>query len=431
MIMNLLKKIVSWCLIHKNRIIIGGIIVIGSSLIGYLLFHSQPVKYTYITQPVQKGTLINDVTGTGNLEYAQSSVVNSQVSGYVTSIDVHEGQIVTAGEKLYQVQNSNLTTQADKYYAAYLQDKQVVSNDQTTIIQDQNNLNNLNTTVTADQQPTATPLQQQALSTTEQQQTVARQQLNTAQLALVAAQANENADWETYVNQLSTINQMNVTAPISGMITNINISPGQYLSGSAGGAAAANNPQMLIVNPKSLVADITLNEVDVVKVRSGQNVQLTFNAINSLNLTGTVTSINPIGTISQGVVTYSIVVTPSLFNSQLKSGMSVTATITTEVKNNVIYIPSSAIKSNSSGQYVQILRNNRPVNLTVQTGLVTNNGTEITKGLQVGEKIITQTISNQLPKSLNTSQVNGLLKLNGGGKASGLFGGGKAGKSKL
>ena len=430
--MNLLKKIVRWCLVYKSRLLIGAVIVIGGGLIGYFLFRPQSVKYTYITQPVQKGTLINDVTGTGNLEYAQSSVVNSQVSGYVTSMDVQQGQTVKAGEKLYQVQNSSLTAQADKYYAAYLQDKQVVSNDQTTITQDQNNLNNLNATVAADQQPTATPSQQQSLNTAKQQQTVARQQLNTAQLALAADQANENADWAAYVNQLSTINQTNVTAPISGVIANINISPGQYLSGSAGSAAAVNNPQMLIVNPKSLVADITLNEVDVVKVKPGQNVQLTFNAINGLNLTGTVTSINPIGTISQGVVTYSIVVTPSLFNSQLKSGMSVTAAITTEVKNNVIYIPSSAIKSNSSGQYVQILRNNRPVDLTVQTGLVTNNGTEIIKGLQVGEKVITQTISNQLPKSLNTSQVGGLLKLNGGGgKAGGLLGSGKAGRGKL
>jgi len=428
--MNLLKKIGQRLLIHKTALLISGIIIIAG-IIGYSLFHSQPTKYTYITQPVQQGTLINDVTGTGNVDYSQSSTVNSQVSGSVSTVDVQQGQMVTAGETLYSVQNSSLSTQADKLYAAYLQDKQALSNDQTTITQDQNNLNNLNATVAADQQPTATPTQQQSLGTTEQQQTVAQQQLSTAQLAISAAQANEYADWEAYTNQLAIIAESNVTAPISGMVASINVSPGQYVSGSAGSAAATNNPEMLIVNPSSLVATITLNEVDAAKVQQGQDVQLTFNAINGLSLTGTVTSINPIGTISQGVVTYSIVVTPSLSNSQLKSGMSVTADITTEIKNNVISVPSSAIKTNSSGEYVQILRNNQPVNITVQTGIVTNNGTEITNGLQVGEKVITQIISNQLPKSLNNSQAGGLLKLNGGGGKGGALGGGKAGRGKL
>jgi len=426
-----LKRILSLIAKHRSLLIIGSIvIIIGIGV--YAVLNPQPIKYRYITQPAEQGTLINDVVGTGNLTYAQSSDVNSQVSGTVSNITVQAGQMVTAGQPLFSILNNGLAAATDKLYASYLQDKQAVSSDQTLIIQEQNSLNNDNANVANDQASTATPSQQQSLATAEQQQIVARQQLSTAQLALTADQATERADWASYSAQLTTDNEANVTAPISGLVVNINISPGQYVSGSTGSAAAANNPDMLIVNPSSLEAAITLNEVDAVKVQSGQNAQLTFNAIPGLNLTGTVSSVNPIGTITQGVVTYNVVVALSASNQQLKSGMSVTANITTEAKNNVISIPSTAIKNNSSGEYVQVLQNNKPVNVNIQTGIVTNNGTEVTSGIKAGELIITQTLSSKLPKSLNSLQGgSNLLKLSGGGGRGGGGGGAKTHAGKL
>ncbi len=423
------KKMLGIAAKHRILITAGTIIfIIGLGI--YAVLNPQPAKYTYITQPVQEGTLINDVSGTGNLAYAQSSAVNSQVSGTVSAINVSQGDTVTAGESLFSISNPSLSDTADKLYATYLKDKSSVSGDQTLIIQDQNNLNNDNASIATDQQPTASPSQQQALANAQQQQAVDSRQLATAQLALTADLANELADWSAYSTQLTTINEENVVSPINGMVASINVAPGQNVSGSAGGAAAANNPEILIVSPSSLDASITLNEVDAVKVQTGQTVQLSFNAIPGLSLTGTVASISPLGTISQGVVTYSATVALSVANPQLKSGMSVSANITTEAKNNVISVPSTAIKTNSSGgQYVQILSKGKPLNVDVQTGIVTNNGTEITHGLSVGEAVITQTISSKLPKSLS-SPLNGsnLLKLNGGGSGRG---GAKAHAGKL
>jgi multidrug efflux pump subunit AcrA (membrane-fusion protein) len=109
--------------------------------------------------------------------------------------------------------------------------------------------------------------------------------------------------------------------------------------------------------------------------------------------------------------------------------MSLTANITTEKINNVISVPSTAIKSNHTGEYVQILVNGKPIKVNVKTGLITNNGTEITSGLKSGEKVITQIISNKPSKSLNSLQSSGnLLKLNGG---SGGRGGAKVRAGKL
>ncbi len=421
------KKIVSLASKHRTLITVGVVIVIVI-LGGYIILNPQPTKYTYITQPVSEGTLINSVSGTGNLIYGQSTAINSQVAGTITTINVKPGDMVTPGTPLYSISNPSLSVTADKLYASYLKDKQIVSGDQVTINQDQNNLYSANANVTTDQQPNATLLQQQSLANALQQQSIDLQQLTTAQLALTADLATEHADWKAYMAQLTSISDENIVASTNGMVASVNISPGQYVSGSSSGAAATNNPDVLIVNPSNIEALITLNEVDAAKVQTGQTVQLSFNAIPGLNLTGTVTSINPIGTISQGVVTYNATVALNLTNSQLKSGMSVTANITTEVKNNVLSVPSIAIKnSNNGGSYVQILNSGKPLDVNVQTGIVTNNGTEITSGLKAGESVITQIISNKLPQSLNNS-LNGsnLLKINGGGR-----GGGKAHAGKL
>lgn len=411
-------------LIGTHKRLSAGLVLLAVAVAAYAVFHSPPVKYTYITQTVEPGTLINDVTGTGNLAYGQSAGVNAQTAGTVATVDVQSGQTVAAGAPLYTVQSSALNAQVTKAYETYLQDKQTLANAQINVTQYQNSVNNLEATIAADQQPGATPQQQQGLAAAQAQLNLALQQLAAARLAVSIAATSENADWQSYQSQLS---QGTVTAPMAGTVVSVAVSPGQQVSASAGTAAGTSNPSVLIVNPGSLQAVVSLNEVDAAKVTPGQKAQLTFSAINGLALAGTVVSVNPIGTVSQGVVTYNVVIGLGAGNPQLKSGMSVSASITTQYKNNVISAPASAIKTGTSGQYVQILQNGKPQDVNVQTGIVTNNGTEITSGLKPGEKLITQVVSNQPAPSFgnNGPAGNGLLKLGGGGGFKGGRGGPK------
>lgn len=84
-----------------------------------------------------------------------------------------------------------------------------------------------------------------------------------------------------------------VRAPFDGIVTNVNIKKGDSVSG---GTAIAT----LIT--KQSIAEISLNEVDVAKVKIGQKVTLTFDAIDSLNMTGEVADIDALGTVTQGAL---------------------------------------------------------------------------------------------------------------------------------
>ena len=105
------------------------------------------------------------------------------------------------------------------------------------------------------------------------------------------------------------------------------------------------------------------------KVKVGQKVTLTFDAIEDLSITGEVAEIDTLGTVSQGVVNYAVKIVFDTQDERVKSGMSVSAAIITDVKQDVLLVPNAAVKSNDE-QYVEVLENNIPRNQTVETGLI-------------------------------------------------------------
>ena len=210
----------------------------------------------------------------------------------------------------------------------------------------------------------------------------AKQAITNAQLAVTSAQLNLDSAQVTLQNAQTAAAERTVTAPISGTITALSIANGDSVGASSGGGSSATGSGvMTITNVNMFQVVVTLAETDVVGVKLGQQVVLTFDALPNLTLTGKVTEIDVNGTNSQGVVSYNVTITPDVGDASVKGGMSVTANIITQVATDVLAVPNAAVKSNSSGSYVQILQNGQPQDVTVQTGLVTDSYTQITSGL--------------------------------------------------
>ena len=97
------------------------------------------------------------------------------------------------------------------------------------------------------------------------------------------------------------------------------------------------------------LATIVLNEVDVAKVKLGEKATLTFDAIPDLTIAGQVSEIDSVGTVSQGVVNYNVKISFATQDDRVKSGMSVDATIITDIAQNVVVVPNGAIKTANNG----------------------------------------------------------------------------------
>jgi RND family efflux transporter MFP subunit len=224
-----------------------------------------------------------------------------------------------------------------------------------------------------------------------------------------------------------------VTSPIDGVVAKISATMAEQVSN---GTAVAT-----VVTPNEY-ATISLNEVDAAKVSVGQKSTLTFDAVNGLSIAGTVSEVDGIGTVSQGVVTYNVQISFDSEDSRVKPGMSVNAAIITAADQNVLVVPSAAVKTQGNTSYVQELGQKYstaqevagvtsitlPKNFPVTIGLSDGTNTEIDSGLSAGDQVITKTTITTGSSASTKSTATAATTRTGGG---GGFGGGGGGASVL
>lgn len=226
-----------------------------------------------------------------------------------------------------------------------------------------------------------------------------------------------------------------IRAPFGGIIAQLQLKKGDSVS-----------PSTILgtLITKQKLAEISLNEVDVAKIKIGQKATLTFDAIPGLTITGQVAEIDAIGTVSQGVVTYKVKIVFDTQDERIKTAMSVSAAIITEAKSDALLVPNSAIKSQGNSQYVEIIEGedlntvrganasastvlkNSPHQQKVEIGLSNDEFTEIVGGLNEKDIVVARTIqASSAP--IQTSQQSGSLRIPGittGSGGSGLRNGG-------
>ncbi|OGG74270.1 hypothetical protein A3A37_03040 [Candidatus Kaiserbacteria bacterium RIFCSPLOWO2_01_FULL_52_36] len=189
-----------------------------------------------------------------------------------------------------------------------------------------------------------------------------------------------------------------ITAPFAGTIASVSLK--RFDTVSTGSAVST-----LITNQK--IAQLSLNEVDATKINLGDKAILTFDAIENLTLTGDVAEIDAVGTVAQGVVSYKVKIGFDSQDERIKSGMTANASIQTDVRQDVLAIPSGAVKTQNDVSYVQVFNPALPETggtsgvvsaippeqVEVKTGISDDTKVEILSGLQEGQQIVTRTIS--------------------------------------
>jgi len=236
---------------------------------------------------------------------------------------------------------------------------------------------------------------------------VAKSKVDSAEVNVQTAENDVNAAQLDYDNQKKTAAERTVTAPINGTLSAVNVGNGDQLgstsSSNASSSSASNSAAITIQNLSSLKAVVDINEVDIAKVKVDQKASMTFDAISDLTLTGKVEKVDTVGTSTQGVVSYSATIGFDSLDERVRPEMSVNTTITTEVKQDVLIVSSSAVKTSGTTHYVQILENGSPVQQTVEIGATSDTQTEITSGLSEGTSVVTQTITANQTSTTNTN----------------------------
>lgn len=199
-----------------------------------------------------------------------------------------------------------------------------------------------------------------------------------------------------------------VKASLTGTLASTDVIVGQQVgSGTALGTIITNQQ----------VAIIPLNEIDAAKVAIGQKATMTFDAIEDLTVTGKIIQVDTLGTVSQGVVNYNVKIAFDTTDARIKSGMSVSATIATDVRQDVVTVPISAVKSQGDVSYVLQATSPTdpaPKQIPVTVGISDDTNTEITEGLKEGDSIVVRSITINTNGQSNSSQAPSILNSVGG-----------------
>ena len=196
----------------------------------------------------------------------------------------------------------------------------------------------------------------------------AQEAINQAQIGVQGAQ--------------SDLNGVLLKAPIAGVVVGLAISPGDQ---AQGGATALTVVDASVVQMSAQVA-----EADIPRLAMGQAATVTVDALSGTTLTGKVTVISPLATTQSGVVSYAITVQlDPAKDVSLKDGMTAEATITVEQRDNVLLVPSKALKTQGGVHTVLVSTGGKNTEQrTVEVGLSDSSNTEIVSGLSEGEKVV-------------------------------------------
>ena len=137
-----------------------------------------------------------------------------------------------------------------------------------------------------------------------------------------------------------------IVAPCDGTVATLDVEEGDEISsGTLIGS---------ILQGEDMNLTIAVDELDVVQVEIGQPVSITIDALSSLELTGEVYKIAPVGNNSGGVTTYDVELTFDAAGTGVRSGMNATGEIEVASADDVLYVPVEALMTIKNNTYVMV-----------------------------------------------------------------------------
>ncbi|MFA6048173.1 MAG: efflux RND transporter periplasmic adaptor subunit [Parcubacteria group bacterium] len=375
--------------IAKNKKYIAVLILI--LIIGGYYWYSKSKSKTgqtqYVTTVAEKGTLTTFVSASGSVIVDQSSNIDPTITGTVANLAVSIGDKVTKGQLLFNIVNNDLSVSVAKA--------------KSSLESSANSIESARVQVKSAKADHA-DAEKSGSGVSTAGKAVLKRKVDLAEDGVTAAEKSYQATLADYNNTLSDAAKRNVTSPIDGTVNSINVKNGDDLSKLSSGSS--RTVPIIIGDLSTQKAQVQVNEVDISNVQIGQKATLTFDALPDFTATGKVEKMDSLGTTTQGVVTYNVTIAFDSLDPRIKPDMSVTADIITTVKQNVIIVPNSAVKTQGGSSYVEVLNSgNTPTQVNVQTGTSNNTDTEITSGLNVGDKVVTQTVNPTATTGATTS----------------------------
>ena len=308
--------------------------------------------------------------------YTTATLIQNAIKSSYTLIQFYSDQVTQAGLTPKSASNTHLTNlnsytgKINPHITSMLNDTNTLSTQKSTIL--------------------------------EKQQSLAKTKAGTDTLDLQSSQLTVTQRANALQDAQDALANYFIHAPFAGTIGAVTVKKFDTANSGISIATLITTDQL---------ADLSINEVDAANIHVGDKATLTFDAISDLTLTGTVAEIDPVGTVSQGVVSYDLKIQFSSQDSRVRPGMTVNAQIQTAAHTNVLMVPQSAVKTQNGQSYVLVFvppitssaitlagsqgitSATKPQQIPVEVGISDDTKVEITSGLTEGQQLVTRTVT--------------------------------------
>lgn len=389
----------------KNILIVGGILVI--SFFGYkYYFSASSATTTYQTAKAERGTLVVSLDSSGQVAATNSRTVTTTASGVVKKVYVKEGQQVKTGTPILSIDlDLNGSQKLQSAYASYQSAQNNLKTTKDKLLSLQSDL--VNAKNIFDNQYSQMSPDDPSYIQKHNAYLLSQENYDNLQNSIKQSQSSLESARLSYQMASST-----VYAPITGTVSAISLFPGMILNPTSDSANSTNASNKIAIVKTGATPAVTVNltEIDVPKVKVGNKATVTFDALPDKTFSGKIIAIDTAGSISSGVANYPVTIQLDSGTEEILSNMSANVSIITDFKDNVVYVPVSAVKNQDGQSSVSIMENGTPKSINVTIGIQSVSHVEIVSGISEGEEVVTATVtggSNTTTRS-TTSPFSGL-----------------------
>jgi len=360
-------------------------------------------------ESVQKRDLVASVTASGQVRPQTKVDVASDVSGKIMKLSVKEGQMVSAGQFLLQIDQSQPQAAVERSEAQVASARAQLAQQQANLEQAQRaydrsaTMKKQNPTLIADEQ-------------VEQLRTaldVNKAQVEAGKHAVDQATASLN-------DAKSSLAKTTIYAPMSGRITRLAVEQGET---AVPGTFNKDAATLLTISDMSVLETrVKVDETDVARIKVGDSAQVQIDAFPDTTFVGRVTkisnsSVKAVTTSSDQAVDYEVTIQLMNAPRDTRPDFSATAKVITDKRTAVLSVPIIALtvrenqaipnadtavglgkskpakeigKKDVEGVFV-VGTDNKVTFRAVKVGIAGEKHFEVTSGLKEGEKIVAGT----------------------------------------
>jgi len=301
-------------------------------------------QVTFRTVSVRHGDLLATINATGTLEPQEVVDVGAQIAGEIQSFGddpkhpskvISYGSLVEEGTVLARLDDSLLKARANQAQASLDRSKADLEQAEVKLRQAERDLDRAKNLFNKRSIPT----QEYDTALTEYEAGKANVSLAKSSIELAEAnleEANVNLGYTT------------ITSPVKGVILDRRVNIGQTV------IASLNAPSLFLIAKDLSQMEIwaSVNETDVGAIHEGQGVRFTVGAFPHDEFRGTVSQIRLNASMSQSVVTYTVVVDVDNTSGKLLPYLTARVQFEVEERKHVLLVPNSALRWQPKIQHV-------------------------------------------------------------------------------